>query len=44
MCSALSPSSQIKVGLVNPFDFIEISAGDVSILVMTRRGVGDDRR
>jgi hypothetical protein len=28
----------------NSLDFVEISASGVSISVMTRRGVGDDRR
>jgi hypothetical protein len=42
-CRALSPSSQIQVGFVNAFDFIEISAGGISVLVMTWREVGDDR-
>jgi hypothetical protein len=31
------------VGFVNAFDFIEISAGGISVLVMTWREVGDDR-
>jgi hypothetical protein len=43
-CRALSPSSQIRLGFINPFDFIEISAGGISVSVMTRCGVGDDRR
>jgi hypothetical protein len=43
-CRALSPSSQIRLGFVNLFDFVEISAGGVFISAMTRREVGDNRR
>jgi hypothetical protein len=41
-CRALSQSSQIRLGFINPFNFVEISAGDFSISVTTQHGVGDD--
>jgi hypothetical protein len=42
-CRALSPSSQIRLGFVNPFDFVQILAGGVSISVTTRCRIGNDR-
>jgi hypothetical protein len=43
-CRTLSPSSQIWLGFINPFDFVEILAGGVFVSMMTRHGVGNDRR
>jgi hypothetical protein len=43
-CRALSSSSQIRLGFNILFNFVEISASDVSISVMTQRRVGDDWR
>jgi hypothetical protein len=44
VCRVLCPSSQIRPGFDNSFDFVEILAGGISISVMTQRRVGDDRR
>jgi hypothetical protein len=44
VCRAICPSSQIRLGFDTSFNFVEISAGGVSVSMMTRRGVGDDRR
>jgi hypothetical protein len=43
-CRALFPCFQIRLGYDISFDFIEILVGGISISVMTRCGVGDDRR
>jgi hypothetical protein len=40
---SLSPSSQIQLGFDISFDFIEISASDISVSVTFWRRVGDDR-
>jgi hypothetical protein len=42
-CRVLSPGSQLRLGFNILYDFVQILAVGVSVLVMTRSGVGDDR-